>query len=170
MPSTPPAGEPPEAANEPVAVPPGADAPTTEGPAAAAPPHSGPPPLGPPPGGYPPPPGYPPPSAGWAPVPRPPRVPWVNPDRRLHLVGAAVIAALVLLAGGFGIGYAASSGHDHHGDMRMDRGNFGDLRGPGMMRGGYPDMHGPRGQLPQFPNPQATSTAPTPTPTPTSTK
>ena len=179
MPSTPPPGEPPEAANE-ASASSALDAPTTETPAAAAPaaeapavgaPSSAAPPAGPqqqfgPPPGFPPPGPVPPPYGGWAPVPRPPRVPWVNPDRRVHLAGAAIIAGLVLLAGGFGIGWAASSGDDHHRDLR---GHFGNLRGPDMMRGGYPGMQIPRGQLPQrqFPNPGQPAAPATPSPTST---
>ncbi len=98
-------------------------------------------------------------------MPRPPRVPWVNPDRRLHLTGAAIVAGLILLGGGFGIGWAASSGGDHHQDFR---GHYGDLRGPGMMRGGYPGQL-PGGQLPrrQFPNPNPPATGAAPSATPT---
>src|SRR4051812_41285549 len=57
----------------------------------------------------------------FAPVMRPPRVPWVNPDRRSHILGAGVLGGLVVLAAGFGIGYAAApSGHgDHHPGLRI---------------------------------------------------
>lgn len=124
-----------------------------------APPYAGPHYAGPP---------YPQPGP-FAPVMRPPRVPWVNPDRRSHIVGAGVLGGLVVLAAGFGIGYAvAPSGHDGRGPgMRIERGGpyF-----PGRM------VPGPAGQFPapgnrqrRLPAPVPSSAAPT-TPTPTSTK
>jgi hypothetical protein len=151
---------------------PGANAPTAEqsavppggaDPAAAAP--------APGPGYQPPYPGGPyPPQAPFAAVPRPPRVPWVNPDRRSHVVGAGVLGGLVVLAAGFGIGYAvAPSGHDGRGPgLRIERGG---AYFPGRM------VPGPAGQFPVPGNrqrrlpgaPAASSAAPT-APTPTSTK
>jgi hypothetical protein len=49
------------------------------------------------------------------------RIPWINPDRRGHLAATAIVAALVLLLAGFGIGYAvAPDNHrDHYGPMYM---------------------------------------------------
>ena len=93
-----------------------------------------------------------------------PRVPWVNPQRRSQLALGAVVAGLVLLGAGFGIGYAAAPSGPDHGVMRI--------------QGGYPPrLVGPYGRLPnrQFPGgprrpaPSRAST-PTPTPTPTATK
>jgi hypothetical protein len=105
----------------------------------------------------------------FAPVVRPPRVPWVNPDRRSHIVGAGVLGGLVVLAAGFGIGYAvAPSGHDGHGPgLRIERGG---AYFPGRM------VPGPAGQFPvpgnrqhRLPAAPASSAAPT-APAPTSTK
>jgi hypothetical protein len=95
-------------------------------------------------------------GAPFAPVPR---VPWINPQRRGQLIGAAVVAALVLLGAGFGIGYAAApSGPDH--GVRIERGVPGKLLGP-------------YGRHPNRPFPGAPklrpSTVPTPTPSSTST-
>jgi hypothetical protein len=97
-----------------------ADAPPHPAPP-TGPPQAGPPPLGPQP--YPAPP--------FAPVYRAPRVPWVNPDRRSHVIGAGVIGALVLLGAGFGIGYASSSSDDHRpGMLRIERGGGPYVPGP----------------------------------------
>src|SRR4051812_15376608 len=78
----------------------------------------------------------------FAPVMRPPRVPWVNPDRRSHILGAGVLGGLVVLAAGFGIGYAvAPSGHHDRGpELRIERG--GGAYFPGRM------VPGPAGQFP----------------------
>jgi hypothetical protein len=109
-------------------------------------------------------------SAPFAPIVRPPRVPWVNPDRRSHILGAGVLGGLVVLATGFGIGYAvAPSGHDGHGRMmRIERG--GGYYGPRM-------VPGPGGQFPgrgngpgRLPGPPASASATPTTPTPTGTK
>jgi hypothetical protein len=100
----------------------------------------------------------------FAPVPRPPRTPWINPARRGHIVGAAIIAALVLIAGGFGIGYAAApSGDRHDNPYRMYRGGYGPMMGDPM--GGRfvgPGMRGNRNN--PFPAPGAPATPATPTP------
>lgn len=111
------------------------------------------------------------PPVPFAPVPRPPRVPWVNPDRRSHLLGAGLLGGLVLLAAGFGIGYAvAPSGHHGHGPMtRFERGG---AYFPGHM------VPGPAGQFPAPGNgrrrvpgaPPASTPAVPATPTATSTK
>jgi hypothetical protein len=78
----------------------------------------------------PPPPGD---QAVFAPIPRAPRIPWVNPARRGHVLAAAIVAALVLLGGGIGIGAAiGSGGHHRHGPEQMYRGGYG----PGMQGGG----------------------------------
>jgi hypothetical protein len=120
-----------------------------------APPPAG--PSGPPPGWVPassgPPPGWVP--AAFTPVPRAPRVPWFNPQRKAAIVGGGVAAALVLLGAGFGIGYAvAPSGHH-------------DRYGPAYRSGFGPEMHGrylpdrlPRGE---FPFPRGPQHMPTPT-------
>jgi hypothetical protein len=109
------------------------------------------------------------PSAVFQPVPRAPRVPWVNPDRRSQVVGSSIIAALVLLGAGFGIGYASSSdGHGDSGPARMERGGGFP---PGLREGRV--GHFPGGQLPgnhqrgMYPLP---ATAVPATPAPTSTK
>jgi hypothetical protein len=109
-------------------------------------------------------------SAAFAPVARPPRVPWVNPDRRSHVIGAAIIGGLVVLASGFGIGYASSGGHDRHGPQRMERGGGPHFQGPpGQFRprdrqfpgdGTGRQRVGPRGG-----QPAPSSSAATPTPT-----
>jgi hypothetical protein len=88
----------------------------------------------------------------FAAVPRPPRVPWVNPDRRPHVIGSAIVAALVLLGAGFGIGYAAApSDHGRYGPQHMQPGmqfqpgqggiapgRIGKFPGPGKQRPGGP--------------------------------
>ena len=117
---------------------------------APAPPPSAPPPV-PPPSAAPPPP--------WlAPVPRAPRVLWINPARRVHVIGAAAVAGLVLLGAGIGIGWGTSGdGHDHRGGYRLEL-------GPGY----FPQ--GPRGALlpHRFPAPLGPpKIAPTPAPSAT---
>ncbi|MDT4912553.1 MAG: hypothetical protein QOC66_1681, partial [Pseudonocardiales bacterium] len=100
-------------------------------------------------------------TAPFAPVVREPRVPWINPDRRSHLLGAALIGALLVLGAGFGIGYAvAPSDHDRNGPQRFERGgpNFQGPPGqlaPGRQRGqfpgggnGYGQRNGPGGVQP----------------------
>jgi hypothetical protein len=80
----------------------------------------------------------------------------VNPDRRSHVLGAAIIAALILLGGGIGIGYAvAPSGHGRPGPQRFERGDgnrpgqrFGPIgQAPGAQRPGGGQRPGP-GQRP----------------------
>lgn len=94
----------------------------------------------------------------FGPVARPPRVPWINPERRTSLILAAVLAALVLIGAGFGIGYAVAPSGDHHGDYYR--------YGP-MMRDGYgPGKLLPRMQRPNLPypgNPVPTAATPSPT-------
>ena len=130
------------------------------------PPAGMPPPAGPSPGPYgggpvpgsapygsgpvPGPPGYAHPA--FAPAPRAPRVPWVNPARRLHVALVSFVAGLLLLAAGMTIGAVASGGH---------RGGY-ERFGPAMSNE-YGPYFGPpgtwrRGQL----HPRA---APVPTPT-----
>jgi hypothetical protein len=59
---------------------------------------------------------------------RAPRTPWVNPARRLHLVAAAVVGALIFAGGGVLIGQAVSDdGHHRNAPVRFERG------GPRMM-------------------------------------
>jgi hypothetical protein len=108
----------------------------------------------------------------FAALPRPPRVPWVNPARRGHLAGAAAGAAVLLLAAGFGIGYAvAPAGDDGHGHR------FGDGYGPalhGRLLPGIPGMPGMPGIRPgdrDRPYPAApTATSVPATPSGTSTR
>lgn len=108
-------------------------------------------------GGPPYPPGmsYPP----FAPVARPPRMPWVNPARRGLVAGIAAAVAVVLLGGGIGIGIAIAPSGNHHGP-RFERGD-----------GGYPGLHpGQFGRLPnaQFPHPAPSSgSSATPSSSPT---
>lgn len=137
----------------------GATAPVSPPADAAAPPAADAPPPPPPPAVPPPaaPPGYP-----FAPVARPPRVPWVNPERRAHIIAVVGAGALVLLGGGIGIGFAAGDGGHHRGDgYRME-----------IRPGGYynlvPGRHG--GFVPRFPGAPQFPTAPAPTPAPTATK
>lgn len=112
---------------------------------AADPPHAGPPHAGPPP--------------GWGgPFAMVPRVPWVNPQRRSEFVLGAIIAGLVVLGAGFGIGYAVAPSGSGHGVTRI--------------QGGYPPrLVGPYGRLPnrQFPNAPGRPAA-TGAPTPSATK
>ena len=113
------------------------------------------------------PPAAPPVAPIFAPVPRAPRVPWVNPDRRSHVIGSALVAALVLLGAGFGIGYASNSDdHGRPGPARMERGGGFP---PGLRMGRFPDRHFP-GQPGRGHNPRPGATAGAPTPAPTSTK
>jgi hypothetical protein len=94
-------------------------------------------------------------------VPQTPKAPWVNPDRKRHLLAAAIIAALVLVGAGFGIGYAAAPSGDH-GD-RIHRGYF-----PGERIGVAPGGRLPDGPFPhRFPNrgpASSSSSAPSATP------
>jgi len=96
--------------------------------------------------GVPPPPteGYPPqyqaqPAAEpFAAVPRGPRVPWVNPARRGHLVAAAVVGALAFGGGGLLVGHALTDRGDHRGGVSR----FED--GPGAGGHGFGREHHPR--------------------------
>jgi hypothetical protein len=93
---------------------------------------------------YPPgyPPAYPPVYPGFAPVPR---VPWVNPARRVQVVVTALILALVLLGGGLVIGYHAGRHRPVHSvHLRLGVGPNGNRVLPGYI--------GPRGALPRRPN------------------
>lgn len=144
-----------------------------ESPASAASEPAGPPPTPPagpppaPPAGPPAPPPRGPDYAGFAPVARPPRVPWVNPARRTQLVGWSVVAALLLIGAGFGIGYAVGgSDDDHYGPGRMYHGRYLPYDMPAKLRPGvnmYPMPHMSR--LPLI-GPTATTTV---TVTPSST-
>ena len=139
--------------SRPDAPPPGAETPPPPPPAAAAPAA---PPPGPPMGADP---GY-----AFAPVARPPRVPWVNPARRAHVVGVAAAGALVLLGAGIGIGFAASGdGHHRGGIYRME------------LRPGFRQLEEPPGRViyripPRFPGSRQFPTAPAATPSPSATK
>jgi hypothetical protein len=93
-------------------------------------------------------------SAVFAPVPRAPRVPWVNPARRGNVIAAAVIAAVAFIGAGIGIGYAiAPSDRDHHERYRMGPGIY---MVPGEYGGqGYYPMPGklrPGKRMGNFPN------------------
>lgn len=93
-------------------------------------------------------------SPAFAPVPR---VPWVNPDRRGHLAATGVAAAVLLLAAGFGIGYAAAPDHgNHYRHVRMH---------PGMLRQAPNLYPGPR----YLPKPRGGIRTVTVTPSPSST-
>jgi hypothetical protein len=86
----------------------------------------------------------------------------VNPDRRGHVIGAAIIAALLVLGAGFGIGYAAAPSGDHHVVIRPGRGFL-----PGRM-----DLY-PNGRFPEraprsFPNQSGPSPSSTPSTSPSS--
>jgi hypothetical protein len=99
----------------------------------------------------------------FAPVTRAPRVPWVNPARRAHVVGVAAASALVLLGAGIGIGWAAGGdGPGGHGGYPMQLRPAYYPGGPGA-----PGLPG-RGRLKhQFPLPGQLPTAATPSPTST---
>jgi len=87
-------------------------------------------------------------------VPRPPKVPWIAPQRKGAVIAIAIAAALVFLGAGVGIGAAAFGGSDRHGPVRIERPRYGEGPLPG-----YPGIpKGPRHhQLPPS----------TPTPSPT---
>jgi hypothetical protein len=115
------------------------DEPTAE--AAAAPSAAAP---SPPVAGSPPPvpPAAPPPA--FAPVPR---EPWVNPSRRGQLASIGLVAALVCLGAGIGIGVAIS------GDDHRDRGRQPIVMLPGRGYGPGPAIYGPRGRFGWWPVP-----------------
>ena len=116
------------------------------------------------------PPGTPPPTAyaeqGWPfqPTWRPPREPWINPNRRAHVA----LVALVVTAAVFVVGLAGGwvAGHRNHGWLGPDRAY------PGYYRPGPPvylplperSYLPPAVPFPPVPSPSA-STVPTPTPT-----
>jgi hypothetical protein len=101
---------------------------------------------------------YPPYPPGFAPVPRPPRMPWINPARRAHVAGASVVAALALLGAGVGIGWAAAPGGHREAPYRME------------FRPGY-YLPGMGGYLPhRFHWPVPPAPVPAGTPSPTTTK
>jgi hypothetical protein len=95
-------------------------------------------------------------------------VPWTNPDRRAHIIGSSVIAGLVLLGAGFGIGYASSSGDHGRPGPRLERGGGF----PPGLRNGQVGRY-PIGPLPanrgrgNHPLPGATAVSPTPAPSST---
>ncbi|MFN2562984.1 MAG: hypothetical protein ABR571_17035 [Jatrophihabitans sp.] len=98
----------------------------------------------------------------------------MNPDRRTHILGAGILGGLVVLAAGFGIGYAvAPSGHHERGPMmRFERGGayFPGHMVPGPA-GQFPAPgNGRRRLLPGAPPASASTSAAPTTPTPTSTK
>jgi hypothetical protein len=105
------------------------------------------------------------PGGSFQPAWRPPREPWINPNRRAHVALVAVVGAAAVFVVGLTGGWVA--GHRHHG--------FGPERGyPGYYEP-RPPMHLPwpeRSYLPPgvpvTPVPTATTSAPTPTPSPTS--
>ena len=140
-----------------------APAPPPAAPAPAAGTYFGGPPY--PPGGqYPP--GMPyPAGAPFAAVPRPPRMPWVNPARRGLVAGLAAAAAVVLLGGGIGIGIAIAPSGNHHGP-RFERGvdGFPGLR-PGQF-GRLPNAQFP-GRHQQAPAAPSSGSSATPSSSPT---
>lgn len=95
------------------------------------------------------------PHPAFAPVPRAPREPWVNPAKRVPAAIAAGLIAIVLIGGGFAAGFA--TGH-HDGDravrVRFQPGLRDDF--PGMPMGpGYRDR-GHRMYPPNLPTPSTT--------------
>jgi hypothetical protein len=91
----------------------------------------------------------------FAPIPRPPRTPWIAPQRKGAVIAISIVAALALLGAGVGIGAAAFGATDNHGPVRFER--------PGPYGGqGFPGFpNGPRHRTPA-PRP----TTPTPSPSP----
>jgi hypothetical protein len=123
-----------------------------------------PPPAPPPPPVTPPPAGYAEPAGPFQPAWRPPREPWINPNRRAHVALVALVGAAAV----FGVGVAGGwvAGHRHHG--------FGPDRGyPAYYRPGPPvyfpwperSYLPPVGPFPAVPSTSA-SAVPTPAPTP----
>ena len=97
----------------------------------------------------------------FAPVPRPPKVPWIAPQRKGAAIGISIVAALLLLGGGVGIGAAAFGNDDHNNGpaYRFERPGPGYGKGPFQ---GYPGMpKGPRNgqQAPASPTPSPSSTS-----------
>jgi hypothetical protein len=100
-------------------------------------------------------------------VPRPPKTPWINPARRTRALTSGIVAAVILLGGGIGIGVAiGDTGGSSHPRFApaSDRGGFGANLGRGAQR----DHRGPGGPYannrPGGQQPTATtvpSTAPT---------
>ena len=90
----------------------------------------------------------------FAPVPRPPKTPWIAPQRKLAVTAIAIAAALVLLVlGGVG-GWAIS---DHSGSTRNVQ-----FVGPGF-RDGQRHFPGPNGgprHIPRLPAPVTPTPAP----------
>lgn len=89
-----------------------------------------------------------------------PREPWVNPARRRGVLVGAVVAALVLFGGGFGIGYAVAPGGHDEGPFRggyLVPGRVGRL---GLLPGGLREP----GRYPPFGSPSASPSTPSPSP------
>jgi hypothetical protein len=77
----------------------------------------------------------------FAPVPRPPREPWVHPRRRGMIAAIGVGAALICFGAGIGVGVAIAPGGDHNHRPIIMRPYDMPNRGPGMgrlPRRGYP--------------------------------
>jgi hypothetical protein len=138
--------------------------PVAPAPPAAAPPFAGYPPQAEPfqPGGQ-----FPP-AGPFQPAWRPPREPWINPNRRAHVALVAIVVAAAVFAAGVTSGWVA--GHRHR--------IFGPERGyPGYYRPGPPPVllpwPGRTYETPAVPFPPVPSTSasavPTPAPTATAT-
>jgi hypothetical protein len=70
--------------------------------------------------------------------------PWVNPAKRTKLTVAALVAALILLGGGFIAGAAIGNGHDHG---RIERFGGAARVGPGAGNNGMLPARGPNGGM-----------------------
>lgn len=144
------------AAPEPAATAPAADQPAA--PAPPPPPYAGP--------------AYPAqahPGQPFAPIPRPHRVPWVNPARRLPVALVALGIALACCGGGIGIGWAAGSSGSAPGQIRIQRGPMpgGAFGLPGRRAFGPGQLPRRNQQAPGRPRGAAPGGNPAPSPAPT---
>ena len=91
------------------------------------------------------------PADPFAPIPRPPKTPWIAPQRKAAVTGIAIAAAVVLVAAG-AVGDRLVSNDDHGSRIvQFDGPGFGRGQGPRMLPG--PGMPGKRYHLSPVPTP-----------------
>jgi hypothetical protein len=86
----------------------------------------------------------------FAPVPRPPRTPWIAPQRKFAATAIAIAAAVVLLVVGGVAGWAIADRGPQVRNVQFDRPGFGD--GPRQ----FPGPNGGHRNFPRVPLPSAT--------------